>query len=273
MKVSYKLAGIVLLMVFITVVAAGCQPQSDTEPLTVGMELAYPPFEMTDSANNPTGISVDFAKALAESLDRELIIENMAWSGLLPSLETGKIDLIISSMTITEERRERVDFSDPYAMSNLALLINKDSPVETYADLDHPDRIIAVKRGSTGHIYAENNLSEAQIMVFEKESACVLEVVQGKADAFTYDQLTIYKNWQQYADSTKVNLIPYQEGPEYWGVAIKKGEDELLAQINEFIAEFRSEGGFDALAETYLTEQKAIFDEQNIPFFFDVDAQ
>ncbi len=261
---------VLVLAVLPVWLAVSCQKEAEDTQLVVGMELAYPPFEMTDAANNPTGISVDFAKALGEELGRTVVIENMAWSGLIPALETGKIDLIISSMTITEERKERIDFSDPYAMANLALLIGKDSPVESYADLDQTGRVLAVKKGSTGHIYAEKTLKNATIQVFDKESICVLEVVQGRADAFTYDQLTIYKNWQQYEDKTRANLVPYQEAPEYWGVALRKGETELKGQVNDFIAKYRQNGGFDALAEQYLTEQKKTFDELNIPFFFDV---
>ena len=238
--------------------------------LTVGMELAYPPFEMTDAANKPTGLSVDFAMALGEKLGREVVIENMAWAGLIPALETGKIDLIISSMTITEERKKTIDFSDPYAMSNLALLIAKDSPVKSYADLDQPGRKLAVKKGSTGHSYALANLKNAELMVFDKESACVLEVVQGKVDAFTYDQLTIFRNWKENQEKTTVNLSPYQTAPEYWGVGVKKGNDALRTEVNAFIKDFKAGGGFDKLAEKYLTDEKKTFDEQKIPFFFDV---
>lgn len=266
-----KLMAFMLVLILAVLPVTACS-QASSKKLVVGMELAYPPFETTDASNNPTGISVDFAKALGTALGREVVIENIAWAGLIPALQTKKVDLIISSMTITEERKKQIDFSDPYAMSNLALLINKDSPVQSYADLDQPGRIIAVKKGSTGHIYAEEHLKNATVMVFDKESACVLEVVQGKADAFTYDQLTIYKNWKQYEDKTRVNLESYQVAPEYWGVALRQGETELRAQVNAFIKKYRDEGGFDKLAEKYLTEQKKIFDELEIPFFFDVEA-
>ena len=269
-RTGFRFILVLMILLLSTLPLAACN-QKDDSKLIVGMELAYPPFETTDAANNPTGISVDFAKALGAELGREVVIENMAWSGLIPSLETGKIDVIISSMTITEDRLKQIDFSDPYAMSNLALLINKDSPVQSYADLDQPGRILAVKKGSTGHIYAESHLKNATVMVFDKESACVLEVVQGKADAFTYDQLTIYKNWKQYEDKTRANLAAYQESPEYWGVALRKGETALKDQINAFIKKYREDGGFDQLAGTYLTEQKKIFDDLGIPFFFDVE--
>jgi polar amino acid transport system substrate-binding protein len=260
---------VLILSLAVTLLAACGQQRSGK--LVVGMELAYPPFETSTTDNTPTGISVDFAKALGAKLGREVVIENIAWSGLIPALETGKIDLIISSMTITEERQKTIDFSDPYAMSNLALLINKDSPVNSYADLAADGRILAVKKGSTGHIYAEKHLPADNFRVFDKESACVLEVVQGKADAFTYDQLTIFRNWQDNGETTRVNLASYQEAPEYWGVGLKKGNDALKKEVNTFIAEYQSSGGFDQLASKYLTAEQKTFDELGIPFFFDVE--
>src|SRR5207247_3717008 len=92
---------------------AGCAPASK-EKLTVGMELAYPPFEMTDEQNRPTGVSVDLAKALAKYLGKEVEIQNLPFDGLIPALKTGKINLIISSMTATPERAQSIAFSDPY---------------------------------------------------------------------------------------------------------------------------------------------------------------
>ncbi len=77
------------------------------EVLKVGMELAYPPFEMSEKDGTPSGVSVDFAKALGKYLGKDVVIENIAWDGLIPSLKTGKIDLIISSMTITDERKNQ----------------------------------------------------------------------------------------------------------------------------------------------------------------------
>lgn len=269
---SLRILCLVLVLLAAVPALAGCSGPSD-KTLVVGMELAYPPFETTNSANKPTGISVDFAEALGAELGREVVIENIAWSGLIPALETGKIDLIISSMTITGERQKTIDFSDPYAMSNLALLINKQSTVQSMADISREGLVLAVKKGSTGHVYAEKNLSAANYRVFDKESACVLEVVQGKADAFTYDQLTIYRNWQQNPDTTRVNLAPFQDAAEYWGVGIKKGNDSLKSEVNAFISKYRQAGGFDQLASKYLASEQQTFQELGIPFFFDVGQQ
>lgn len=253
----------------VSMIAASCGSKDDSK-LVVGMELAYPPFETTDTDNKPSGISVDLAKELGKALDREVVIENLAWTGLIPALETGKIDVIISSMTINEERKKTIDFSDPYASIGLALLIGKDSEVQSYDDLKEPGRILAVKKGTSGHLYAEKHLPAENIMVFDKESACVLEVAQGKADAFTYDQLTIFRQWQENKDTTRAALEPYQEESDYWGIGVSKKNPELTQEINSFLADFQADGGFDDLADKHLKQEKDTFTELGIPFFFDI---
>ena len=233
------------------------------------MELAYPPFETKDSAGNPTGISVDFSKALGAYLGKEVEIVNTAWDGLIPSLQTGKADMVISSMTITEARKQEVDFTDPYANAMLAILANKDSGITSIDDLNQPGKKVVVKIGSTGYLYAQNNLKNAQIIALADESACVTEVSQGKADGFLYDQLTIYRNNQSNPDTTSAIFIPFQN-VEYWGAAVKKGNTELLNNINKFIKNYTEEGGFDLLTEKYLKEEKKAFEELGFKWFFDL---
>ncbi len=239
----------------------------ENKVLKVGMELAYPPFEMSTKDGKPSGVSVDFAKKLGKFLGREVIIENTAWAGLIPSLKTGKIDLIISSMTITPQRKKSIDFSIPYAQSSLAILANKNSAVNSIKDLDKKGKKVAVKQGSTGHVYATKYLKNAEILVFDKENTCVMEVSQGKADGFLYDQLTIYKNYIQHKDTTVALLKPFQKDFEYWGVALRKN-DPLKQKVDEFIKKAKSDGTFDEFANKYLKDAKETFDKFHIPFFF-----
>lgn len=257
---------LLILLVVYSALATGCS-QENAE-LVVGMELAYPPFETTDPEGNPMGISVDLARALGQYLDRPVRIENTSWGGLIPALQSGKIDIILSSMTIREDRLKQIDFSDPYANAYLALLVNQNSPVQSAEDLNHSDRVIAVKTGTTGHLVAMDLFPEATLNVFDNENACVLEVVQGKADAFVYDQLTIYKNWKLNEATTRPVLEPFQAAPEQWGIGVKKGNDALTDQINAFLKEFKENGGFDDLKEKHLSEQKVLFDELGVPLFF-----
>ena len=238
---------------------------SAAEPLTVGMELSYPPFEMTDTGGTPSGVSVDLAKDLAKSLGRPLVIENTSFDGLIPALKTGKIDLVISSMTATAERAKSIDFSDPYIATGLCLLLKKDSSAKSIADLDQAGVKVVVKKGTTGHLYATNQLKKAEILVLDKESAAVLEVSQGKADAFIYDQMSIYQNWQRNSATTRAILEPFQK--ESWAVGIRQGNDELKAQVNKFIREYREQGGFDRLGDRYLKDMKDEFKRLGYSFF------
>lgn len=246
------------------------QTSTGQTPLTVAMELAYPPFETKDDAGNPDGVSVTFAKDFAHAYDYDLVIENSAFDGLIPMLQTGKADMVISSMTITEERQESVDFSDPYARAELAILANSDSGITTIEDLNQPGKVVAVKTGSTGDVFATKNLTEAEIVRLADESACVTEVVQGKADGFLYDQLTIYRNQARNPDTTDAVFIPFQEA-EFWGVAVKKGNTELRDQLNQFISDYYEDGGFDRITDEYLAQEHQAFRDLGFTWFFDLD--
>ena len=264
----------VFLCIAILVAASlfGCagNSASTADVLVVGMELAYPPFETKDDAGNPVGVSVDIAEEFASHIGKEIRIENIAWGGLIPSVQTGKVDMVISSMTIRDDRLELVDFSDPYANSLLAILSHKDSGVGSIEDFDKPGMKLAVKNGTSGHLFASDNLLNAELVVLEDESACVMEVAQGKADGFIYDQLTIYRNWQNNLDTTSAVFIPFQDA-EKWGVAVQKGNEELVGQLNAFIKEFREGGGYDRITQKHLSQEKAAFDELGFKWFFDLD--
>ena len=230
------------------------------------MELSYPPFEMTDKAGRPAGLSVRLAEALADHLGRPLAVENIAFDGLIPALKTGKIDCIISSMTATPERARSIAFSDPYLKTGLALLVGTGSPVESATDLDRPDRVVAVKKGTTGHQFAATAVKQARMLVLDKESAAVLEVAQGRADAFIYDSLSVYRSHIRHPDTTRALLRPFRE--ETWAVGLRRGDDALRAAVNEFLAGYREAGGFERLGDEFLGEEKAFFERHSIPFVF-----
>lgn len=245
-------------------VLGGCGGKSSVGELRVGMNLGYPPFEMQDKTGKPDGVSVRLAEALAADLGRPLKIVPMEFSGLIPALKTGNIDLIISSMTATDERRKSIDFSEPYAFTGLALLVRKDSAIQSVDDLKKPGRIIAAKAATTGETWAIQHLPDAKRVVFEDQSACVLEVVQGRADAFIYDQLSILQYAAENKETTRGLLKPFVE--ESWAVAIAKGNDGLRLKVNDFLTRFRAEGGFGRLGERYLATQKRQLEEAGIPF-------
>ena len=257
-----------ILLASLAVLLCGCRKSDeasrDEAPLRVGMELTYPPFETQDAAGNPHGVSVDLAKALAADLGRPLKIVPMEYSGLIPALKSGSVDLVLSSMTATEERRKSIDFSDPYAFTGLALLVGKDSRIESIEDLRGAGRKIAVKAGTTGEAWVTRHLPEAKAVVFTDEASCVQEVAQGRADAFIYDQLSIYRYSRNNPDTTRPILEAFVEEP--WAIGIAKGNGGLREQVNVFLHKFRDDGGLTRLGNLYLKEEKVFLETQGIPF-------
>lgn len=235
-------------------------------PLVVGMELAYPPFEMRGPDNRPDGISVRLAEDLAASLGRPLEIRDVQWDGIIPALQSGKIDAIISSMTRTPEREQTIAFSDGYVTNGLCLLVAKDSPIQSVADLKPGVHKVAVKLATTGHQWARATLPGLALVTLDDASACALEVAQGKADAFIYDQISIYRHWRTHEDKTRPLLNPIRQ--ETWAIGMRKGDAELLEQVNAFLADYRAKGKFDELAERYMAGEKATFEEMGVPFIF-----
>jgi polar amino acid transport system substrate-binding protein len=234
--------------------------------LLVGMDLSYPPFEMRDQQGAPAGVSVDLAKALGERLGMQVDIQNLPFSGLIPALKTGKIDLIISSMTATPERAKSIDFSEPYLKTGLCILAGAKTNIQSIADCDRSGQTIVVVKGTTGHLYAVQHLRSARVLVLDQPATCVLEVVQGKAEAFIFDQMSTLKNWQRNPQSTRALLTPFQE--ETWAVGLRKGNGDLRTKVNAFIDAFRKDGGFEKLGDKWLPEQKAEFKKRGIPFVF-----
>ncbi|MBA3958399.1 MAG: transporter substrate-binding domain-containing protein [Parachlamydiaceae bacterium] len=234
-------------------------------PLRVGMELSYPPFEMICPDGSPCGVSVDIANALGKFLDREVIIQNTSFIGLIPSLKNESIDAIISSITITDSRKQAIAFSQPYLKTGLCLLVSAKSDLKDINDANAPNRTIVVKSGTSGEVYALKHLTEAVVHVLDKEAMCVLEVIQGKADAFIYDQMSVFTNWQKNPKTTRAILTPFQI--EEWGIGINKNNPTLLNETNKFITEFRNANGFEQLTEKFFLQQRAAFAEQNIKLF------
>ena len=246
---------------------AGCS-KSDSNKLIIGMEAAYPPFEVVNEKGEFTGVSVDMGRELAKSMGKVAEFRNIPFDGLIPALQTGSIDIVISSMTANDERRKSIDFSEPYVKTQLSILASSKSPVQKLEDLNQPGRRVAVRLATTGESFARAALPKASLVALQDDPACVMEVVNGNVDGWIYDQLSLMRFHARHPDATRVLLAPIHE--EFWAIGLRKGDDTLKKPINEFLAKFRAEGGFKRLGEKHLAEDKKLMESKGLPFLFDL---
>ncbi|GAB7078508.1 transporter substrate-binding domain-containing protein [Megalodesulfovibrio paquesii] len=222
--------------------------------LRVGMEVEFWPFEFADEQGKPTGFDVEIATLMAQELGVTLEIKDMEWTGLIPALQGGQVDMVISGMTGTLERAKSITFSDPYFVTGLCALVStKKSPeVTDVKQLNAKGKVLALKTGTTADLKAAALFPEAEIRRFKDETACVREVVTGNADAFFYDQISINKHQKQNAGATKALLKPFTYEP--YSIAMRKGDFDFWSWTNRFLQTIKADGRYEALFEKYFAD-------------------
>lgn len=222
--------------------------------LVVGMEVEFFPFEYVDEKGRPLGFDVDIAELAAKELGVEIEIKDIKFNGLIPALQAGKVDMIISGMTRTLTRAKTVTFTQPYFETGLCVLLSrKRAPeVKTVEELNREGRILAVKLGTTGDLITGKLFPNAQVNRYKDETACVREVVTGRADAFLYDQLSISKHHKENPETTHAILKPFTHEP--FSMAIRKGDPDFLDWLNFFLETIKTDGRYRELYEKHFRD-------------------
>ncbi len=222
--------------------------------LIVGMEVGFFPFEYADTQGKALGFDVDLASLAAKELGVEIEIKDMEWSGLIPALQGGKVDMIISSMTRTLDRAKTVTFTQPYFETGLCALISKKraSDLTEVGQLNETGRVLAVKLGTTGDLITGKLFPKASVNRYKEESACVMEVAAGRADAFIYDQISVLKHQKENPATTFAIAKPFTYEP--YAIAIRSGDFDFLTWLNLFLETIKADGRYKQLRTKYFSE-------------------
>ena len=232
----------VLLSLFILL---GCSNSKGVNKLYVGTNAEFDPFEYREG-DIIVGFDIDFIKAVGEIIGKEVEIVDIAFDGLLPALQSKKIDLIIAGMTATEERKKFVNFTDPYYNSKQAILVNSDNLDITSIDNLEGKRI-GVVLGFTGELIA-SNIENATIQQFNATSETILALKNNKVDAVILD----YEPAKAYSKvNNDIKLVDTKLEQEEYAIAIRKEDTELLNKINDAILTLKENGTYDKLLSTY----------------------
>ena len=257
--------------------ALNCQDGS--QPLRVGMNLVYPPFETRDEEDNPIGISVDIATAFGEYLGCEVEIVDVDFASLIDALNLGDIDVIIASMSRTPQREELIMFSDPYMWFKIIGLVNLDYATANGITEDSSVQdILAIETtefvGISGQVsYSlplRLNIPETRVTQATDLDSAVSRVVIGDADIMMMSASPVVRNHLVNPDTTLVVWDPFESSPI--SIGMRQGEDELQGLANTFVASLFEEGGlYEELSVKWDDTVRAILDRYGLEFFLTED--
>lgn len=215
--------------------------------LTMGTNAYFPPYEYYEG-EEIVGIDADIAAAVAEKLGLTLKIEDMEFDSIIIAVQTGKVDMGLAGMTVTDERKENVNFSDTYATGVQVVIVKEDSDIATVDDL--ADKMIGVQLGTTGDIYCTDDFGEDHVDKYNKGNDAVMALVSGKVDAVVIDNEPA-KSYVAANEGLKILETEYVT--EEYAAAINKENTALLDAINGALAELKADGTLDAIVAKYIS--------------------
>ncbi len=220
-------------------------PQGDNKYIVMGTNAEFEPFEYREGSEI-VGFDVEISKAIAAKAGKELKIEDMEFGTLIVGLNNKQMDFIAAGMSVTEDRKTQVDFSEPYFTSKQMIIVKSDDGSIQTAD-DLVGKKVGVQLGTTGDLFVSGT-DGVEVIQFDKAPLAVMELKNGKVDAVVIDAEPA-KRLVEGQDDIKVLDVPFTE--EEYAIAVRKGDTELLNLINSVIAELKENGEYDRIFKQF----------------------
>ena len=246
------IAGLVLGSSLLGQAMAGEQLQKikDAGVINIGLEGTYPPFSFVDTDGKLTGFEVELSEALAKELGVKARLQPTKWDGILAALESKRLDIVVNQVTISDERKKKYDFSEPYTVSGIQALVltkNKDT-IKTAQDL--AGKKVGVGLGTNYEQWLKDNVPKAIIKTYDDDPSKFQDLRVGRIDAILIDRLAALEYARKAKDTIAAgDAFSRQEA----GVALRKGEPELLDAINKALDKLRADGTLKKLSEKYFS--------------------
>jgi polar amino acid transport system substrate-binding protein len=225
------------------------------EPLTVGSDIPYPPFE-EGKPGHYTGFDIELMEAIGKEINRTPEFEDSSFETIFRDVGQGKFEAVISAATITEEREKAVDFSNPYYLSEQAVLVKEGSSLKSLKELE--GKTVGVQQGTTGQELAKEEIGGAEIRAFPEGPDAVNALKAGTVEAVIIDAPVAADAVEKSGGVEIAEKVPTEE--EY-GIAVAQGDTSLLESINEGLAAVLKNGVYEKIYEKWFSEAppKAIF--------------
>lgn len=244
-------AALALLVVGGFAMASGQEESDGVRTITVGTDATWPPMEFVNEDKELAGYDIDLMNAIADAAGFEVEFQNTAWDGIFAGLGTGEYDAVISSVTITEDRQKTMDFSEPYINAGQVLIVQQSTTgVETLEDL--VGERVGAQIGTTG-AFEVDKVDGVELSTYDELGLAIEDLANGRIAGVVADTPIaadyVLQN-DEYSDTLKIVGEPFTE--EFYGIAVEKGNDEVLALINEGLAQVKDEGIPEQLEDKWL---------------------
>lgn len=248
MKNTKKIVAAMVVMALSMVMLAGCGKKQDK--LVMATNAAFPPYEYVEGEDFK-GIDVEIAGEIAKKLGMELEIQDVEFDSIIAGVQGGKFDMGMAGMTVTDERKESVNFSDSYATAIQVIIVAEDSEIKSVDDITENTKI-GVQQGTTGHIYASDDYGEDAVVPFNKGADAVQALKTGKVDCVIIDNEPA-KAFVKANEGLKILDTEYVT--EQYAICVAKNNEELLEKINTALKELQDDGTIDKIVAKYISAE------------------
>ncbi len=259
MKLTKKLlaAALALTMIFALAACSGGGKSSlktvEAGKLHMSTNAQFPPYEMVTDDGKFEGIDVEVAEAIAKKLGLELVVDDMGFDAALLAAQNGQSDIVMAGVTVTETRKEVLDFSDSYATGVQVVIVKEDSAIQSIDDLANADKI-GCQKATTGYIYASDTpdnggYGEDHVTAYETGALAVQALLSDQIDAVIIDNEPAKAF---VAANPGLKILDTEWLTEDYAIGLKKGNTELLNAINQAMAELKQDGTFQAIVDKYI---------------------
>ena len=230
-----------------TSAAAGELTTVEAGKLTMATNATFPPYEMTTDAGEFEGIDIEAAQAIADKLGLELQIDDMDFDAALLSVQQGKADIVMAGVTVTDERKAVMDFSDSYATGIQSVIVPEGSDIASPDDL--AGKKIGTQRGTTGYIYCTDDFGEDSVVAYDDGLTAVQALNNGQVDAVVIDNAPAK---EFVAANPGLKILDTAYAQEDYAIGVAKGNTELLNAINGALEELQADGTLQSIVDKYI---------------------
>ncbi len=223
---------------------SGCSFKDDNK-LVLVTEAGFAPYEFYQDGEI-VGVDIEIAREIAKELGKELVVKDVSFDFLINEVKSGKADFAAAGISITDERKKQVDFTDEYTVSNQVVVVKKDSPITSFDEIRN--KRIAVQLGTVADLYVSDNYPDATLVQHKKYLSAVEDVKAEKVDCLIMDELPAKEIVKANNELKIMDGVLFQDR---YGMIVKKGNDELRKQINKVLKRLVDDGTIDKLVLKY----------------------